>query len=117
MKTYKDCTEAYVNLLDQVYSTPEYVCSPRGMKIKESLGVSFRIEDARNRLPYVPERKFSVGYVIAELLWYLSGENSTEWIANYSSFWRKISDDGQTANSAYGARIFRPHSRKRRGYH
>jgi thymidylate synthase len=111
MKTYQNCTEAYINLLNDVYNDPEYVCAPRNMKIRESLGVSFRILNARNRLPYVPERKFSVGYVIAELLWYLSGNNSTEWIANYSSFWRKISDDGETANSAYGARIFRPYSR------
>jgi thymidylate synthase len=44
-------------------------------------------------------------------VWYLSGSSSTEWIAKYASFWRQISDDGVTANSAYGARIFRPHRR------
>ena len=40
-------------------------------------------------------------------MWYLAGLDSTEWISNYSSFWSKISDDGKTANSAYGARIFK----------
>jgi len=81
------------------------------MKVKEILGYQFKILNPRNRIPYVPGRDLSVHYMIAELLWYLSGNNSTEWISNYSAFWSKISDDGSTANSAYGARIFKPHDR------
>jgi thymidylate synthase len=79
--------------------------------IKESLGVQFRIKDARNRLPYVEARKFSMSYLVAETIWYMSGNNSTEWISRYAPFWRNITDDGSTANSAYGARIFKPHER------
>jgi thymidylate synthase len=45
--------------------------------------------------------------MVAECLWYLSGNNSTTWISNYAPFWMNISDDGSTANSAYGARIFK----------
>jgi thymidylate synthase len=41
----------------------------------------------------------------------MSGEDSTEWISHYAPFWKDISDDGKTANSAYGARIFRRHDR------
>jgi len=81
------------------------------MLVKELLGVSFSIENPRDRIPYVKDRNFAASYMIAELLWYLSGNDSTEWISNYSSFWSKISDDGKTANSAYGARIFKPHER------
>jgi thymidylate synthase len=65
--------------------------------------------DIRDRIPYIPHREFSIAYMIAELVWYLSGNDSTEWISNYSGFWRNISDDGVTANSAYGARIFKKH--------
>jgi len=79
------------------------------MKIKETLGVKFVITNPRNRLPYVKDRDFSMAYCIAELLWYAHGSDSTKWISKYSSFWSKISDDGVTANSAYGARIFKPH--------
>jgi thymidylate synthase len=89
----------------------EFVSSPRGMKIKEKLGVQFRIKDPRDRLPFVEARNFSLSYFVAETLWYLSGNDSTEWISYYASFWKGISDDGKTANSAYGARIFRPHDR------
>jgi len=109
MKTYDSFTSAYVGLLKDVYSFPEYEAAPRGMKIRERLGYSFRIIDIRDRIPYVPERDFSITYMIAELVWYMSGNNSTEWISNYSSFWKNISDDGVTANSAYGARIFQNH--------
>jgi len=111
MLEYDTFTEAYVDLIKRVYQRPEHVCSPRGMKIHEYLGVTFKICDARNRLPYVPERNFSIAYFIGESLWYLSGNNSTEWISRYSSFWKNISDDGSTANSAYGSRIFKPHDR------
>lgn len=109
MKTYGSFTEAYVSLLKAVYNTPEFEAAPRGMAVRERLGHSFRITNIRDRIPYVPHRKFSIAYMIAELLWYLSGNNKTEWISNYSGFWRNISDDGETANSAYGARIFRAH--------
>jgi thymidylate synthase len=111
MKVYENFTEAYVDIVKDVYTEPEFISSPRGMKIKEVLGYQFKILNPRNRIPYVPGRELSIHYMIAELLWYLSGNDSTDWISNYSAFWSKISDDGKTANSAYGARIFKPHDR------
>jgi len=111
MKVYENFTEAYVDITKDVYANPEFVSSPRGMKIKEILGYQFKIINPRNRIPYVPGRELSIHYMIAELLWYLSGNDSTDWISNYSAFWSKISDDGKTANSAYGARIFKSHDR------
>jgi thymidylate synthase len=109
MKTYNNFTQAYVSLIKDVYYTPEFESAPRGMKVRERLGHSFRITNILDRIPYVPHREFSIAYMIAEMVWYLSGNNSTEWISNYSAFWRNISDDGVTANSAYGARIFKQH--------
>jgi thymidylate synthase len=81
------------------------------MKIKEKLGVQFRIRNPHDRLPHIEARNFSLSYFVAETLWYMSGENSTAWISRYAPFWKDISDDGVTANSAYGARIFRRHDR------
>lgn len=111
MQTFSNFTEAYYSLVDTVYNRYHFECSPRGQKIRECLGMTFAISDPRNRLLYIPERKFSVQYVMAEVLWYMLGENKTEWISNYSSMWKNISDDGTTANSAYGARIFKRHPR------
>ncbi len=111
MKAYQNFTEAYVDIIRDVYNNPEFVSAPRGMKVKEILGYQFKILNPLHRMLYIPAREFSIYYVVAELLWYLGGNDSTEWIANYSTFWSKISDDGKTANSAYGARIFKPHDR------
>jgi len=108
---YENFTDCYLDLAQQVYNNPDFEASPRGMAVREKLACKFTITNPLDRLPYVPDRKFSVTYVIAELLWYLSAEDKTDWIANYSSFWSSISDDGETANSAYGARIFKPHPR------
>lgn len=108
---YSNFTVAYEDLFDLVYNRPDYTVSPRGMAVKEKLAVRFCIENALDRIPYVRSRNFSIAYMIAELLWYLSANDSTDWIAEYSSFWRNISDDGKTANSAYGSRIFLPHRR------
>jgi thymidylate synthase len=108
---YESFTDCYLDLAQQVYNNPDFESSPRGMAVREKLACKFTITNPLDRLPYVPVRKFSATYVIAELLWYLSAEDRTEWISNYSSFWNSISDDGTTANSAYGARIFKPHPR------
>lgn len=108
---YDSFTDAYYDLLEDVYRNPEFICAPRGQKIYEKLGVRFTIKNPRARIPFIKERNFAVSYIIAEALWYFSGNDLTSWISYYSKFWEKISDDGQTANSAYGARIFRPHRR------
>jgi len=110
MNTFTNFTDCYLSLASQLLNDYDFISQPRGQKIREKLAVKFTITDPRNRIPYVKARKFSMQYMMAELLWYLSGNDSTDWIANYSSFWKKISDDGKTANSAYGARIFKPHA-------
>lgn len=111
MKTYEGFTEAYIDLCRIVRDEYEFESSPRGMRIKEKLGAQFRIKNPRDRLPFVEARNFSATYFIAETLWYLSGSDSTSWISRYASFWKGISDDGVTANSAYGSRIFKSHPR------
>ena len=111
MKAYGNFSHAYVDLCRLIRDESDFVSSPRGMKIKEKLGVQFRIKNVQDRLPYIEARNFSLSYFVAETLWYMSGSNSTEWISRYASFWKEISDDGKTANSAYGARIFKLHPR------
>ena len=113
--TYQSFTHCYISLVRNVYENPAFEAAPRGQKVKEILGASFTILNPRDRIPYVAGRKFSVTYMVAELLWYLSGNNETEWISKYSAFWKDISDDGKTANSAYGARLFQSHPKIAQG--
>lgn len=90
LETY-NFTELYSKLFDKILNHYEFQSQPRDMRIRECLGVSFKINNIRDRLPVVPERDYSLAYQIAENLWYLSGNNSTEWISRYSSFWKNIS--------------------------
>jgi len=108
---FPDFTSCYLELVKLVSKNYQYESAPRGQKIRECLGISFTIENSRDRMLFVRGRKFSPVYLAAELLWYLSGNDKTAWISKYSNFWSGISDDGQTANSAYGSRLFQPHDR------
>ena len=105
--TFENFTECYISLIDKVYNEPEYVSAPRGQRVKEVIGASFTITNPRCRIPFTVGRKVSMSYMVAELVWYLAANNSTKWISNHSKFWKDISDDGTTANSAYGARLFK----------
>ena len=109
MNSYDNFTEAYIDLCRMIRDESDFEVSPRDLKIKEKLGVQFRIRNPRDRLPYVKARNFSLSYFVAESIWYMSGNNSTDWISRYASFWKTISDDGKTANSAYGSRMFKAH--------
>jgi thymidylate synthase len=111
MNRYDNFTEAYIDLAKQLRDNHEWLCKPRGQLIKESLGVQFVITNIRDRLPLVEARNFSLSYLIAETIWYMSGNPTTAWISRYAPFWKNITDDGVNANSAYGARIFHPHPR------
>lgn len=49
-------------------------------------------------------------YLAAELLWYWSARNDLDFISKFSNIWAKVSDDGVTANSAYGYILQKKHN-------
>lgn len=78
-----------------------------GVVVGEFLNACTVIKDPRQGLVLSEKRDLSLKYAIGELLWYLSGSNLVSSIAPYSKVWEKLSDDGETVNSAYGHRIHR----------
>lgn len=80
--------------------------SPRGMKVKEILAYNLFLENPRDRVLGFPARKVSKKYLLAELIWYLSGSNTIEMIKEYAPFWSQIVNEDKTVNSAYGYRIW-----------
>lgn len=103
--TYESLNQAYEALAEEIYTAPDYISSPRGSETKEKIAVSLTITNPYDRVIVNPARKFSLKYGIAEWLWYDRNSNSLDEIAHYSKFWRNVSDDGKTVNSAYGYRI------------
>lgn len=68
----------------------------------EIINANLVLTDPTRNTMTVCERKMSLKYAIAELLWYASANPEVTAIAPYSKFWRNISDDGVTVNSNYG---------------
>jgi len=73
---------------------------------KELLNVKLEIDPYDN---IATIRDPSIKYMLAELIWYFSGSQSSKWISQFAKLWSKISDDGETSNSAYGYSILYKH--------
>ena len=77
-----------------------------GSVVGEILDAVFCVEDPTRNIVTSPIRKMPMRYALGELAWYLSGSNRVKDISQYAKKWEEISDDGETNNSAYGARIY-----------
>lgn len=80
-----------------------YESSPRGMKVREVIGVSQTLLDPRERFLSCDVRRWPFRSYLAEVLWYLSADNSVSLIKDYLPVWERFSDNGITVNSNYGA--------------
>lgn len=77
-----------------------------GAIVGEFLNAVTVIEDPTRNIVTSPDRKMPMRYAIGELMWYMSGSRKLSDIATFSKVWERMSDDGETVNSAYGYRIF-----------
>lgn len=91
---FKNVDEAYKSMCELLVNAPVVG------NTRELNNVKIEIEDISNSV--VSVRNISLTYLLGELLWYFNGSRSLEYISKYSSFWKNISDDGVTSNSAYG---------------
>jgi len=91
-----------------LYDDFDFESSPRGKPIRELIGASFTLTDPRNRLVLSPARNVNYGFAVGELCWYLRGNNDLRTMQYYNRRMVQFSDDGETINSAYGYRMFKP---------
>lgn len=89
----------------QLYANSPVVTT-RGLATKEMLCAQLRIFEPQRRILESPSRAMSMRYLIGELCFFLDGRTDLMSIAHYSRFWEKVSDNGETVNSAYGYRLF-----------
>ena len=100
-------------IFTNVDTTYRCLCSEllqRGKKVRNTLeltDVSIAFPCKANNI--VSVRDISVEYLLGELVWYFSGRNDTAFISKYAKRWKEISDDGVTANSAYGYTLMKEH--------
>lgn len=88
--------------IDDIYLTicKDLLKAPKVGNTRELNNVKLVLKDITKNI--VSVRDLSPSYLAGELLWYFNGDNSLEFISNFSKFWSHISDDGETCNSAYG---------------
>lgn len=70
---------------------------------QEIIGFQAGLNNPLNNILFVPQRKFSLSYACAEMLWYLSGTGNIEMIQAYAPQYEKFAENG-IAYGAYGAR-------------
>lgn len=88
--------------IDDIYLTmcKDLLKAPEVGNTRELNNVKLVLKDINQNI--VSVRGLSPSYLAGELLWYFNGDNSLDFINNFSKFWNGISDDGITCNSAYG---------------
>lgn len=92
-------------LMIELLYAPDFKAAPRGKPIHELVAASFTLMDPRNRLVLSPARAANYGFGVGELCWYVRGDTDLATMAYYNKRMTQFSDDGETINSAYGARI------------
>jgi thymidylate synthase len=80
--------------------------APRRGKAVEITGALLRLTNPRARLSRT-ERKGHVFSCLGELLWYLAGSDSLDFIAYYVPAYKDNSDDGRKIHGAYGPRLLK----------
>ncbi len=79
--------------------------SPTRGDATEFTGVLLKLTNPRSRLSRT-EKKGTLFSCLGELLWYLSGSNSLDFISYYIHEYKKLTDDGLTIYGGYGPRLF-----------
>lgn len=102
---YPNANEAFENLYLGL-NTDGFETSPRGMKVRETLGCNIFILNPIDNVVFNSFRLTSPYYLAQEHFWYLSGDRHLDSIAKYAGFWKRIADENGMLNSNYGAYIF-----------
>ena len=98
---FTNVDEAYKTLCEMLVNAP-IVGNTRELN-------NMKIEIADVSDSIVSVRNTSLTYLLGEFLWYFNGSQSMEYISKFSTFWKHISDDGITSNSAYGYLLMHKH--------
>lgn len=108
MKIYRGIHIAHIykDILNDLLNTPEYTTNPRGMEVKEIINCVIEVQEPNMNMFKSEFRSSPEKYIGAELLWYFSGTNKSDFIENYASMWKQLKNEKGEVNSAYGNLIF-----------
>lgn len=105
MNSYDNISDAYLGTLADIYDNPDFICEPRGQRIREKLYYGFQITNPKKEVIITEDNlrnKTIESYTEKECELYDSGTNSAEDFGEASKFWLKLANPDGTINSAYG---------------
>jgi len=97
-------SDAFVETLHRL-KTAGYESSPRGQAVRELQLQQLEINPLF-ALPDFKSREFNWKYFAGEMAWYMKGTRGIEYINNFSSFWKGLTDESGSINSNYGNLLF-----------
>lgn len=100
--TIDDAWKYWYNLIKTNVDDDNVAESRDGNVVGEIINATTVINDPTRCILKSNVRKLNMRYLVGELLWYLSGNNSLDAIRLFTSNWNRMSDDGKTVNSNYG---------------
>ena len=106
MNSYHDINAQVYSLLEDL-SAYGMKSDPRGLKVVEANLCTLEIDPLRPLMNF-KDRSFGWRYFAGELAWYISKDNSIDFINNFSTFWSGLTDDGKI-NSNYGTILLGDH--------
>lgn len=105
MKSYDNIHDAYLGTLADIYDNPDFVCEPRGQRVREKLYYGFQITKPVNetiKTRDLARNETIESYTKKECELYDSGTNAASDFGKASKFWLKLANPDGTVNSAYG---------------
>ena len=105
-----DINQAYKKICQDLLSDG-HIMETRNIRgnTKELCNYMITIDDLSLDYISLISAKTNLTYLAAELLWYWSARNDLNFIGKFAKMWNKLSDDGITANSAYGYILQKKH--------
>jgi len=93
----------YKKILKDIMEAEEELNVRTGIKVKALPGITFKIDLEKDGFPLLQLRKLPFSF-IPEIMWMLSGSNTTEWLTKHTKIWDYFTEKDGTITSAYGYR-------------
>jgi thymidylate synthase len=95
----------YKNLIKRIMEEGiEELNERTGHKIKILPGLTFQTDIEKDGFPVLTLRKNPIKSPIAEQVWFITGDNDTEFLRKYTKMWDEFIEEDGTITSAYGYR-------------
>jgi thymidylate synthase len=92
----------YLDLLDRILTEGSTETNRTGTDTISLFGVSYRLPVSTKNFPILTHKKIHWRSLVAELIWYLSGEPHIRNLQKYTKIWDAWSDERGNLETAYG---------------